>query len=273
LAYNQFYGFKENPFNQTPDSSFFFPSDGHKTAVDALIYSIKQRKGFVVITGEVGSGKTTVVRMMMRKLDHQVKTALITNTHLSPKGILTLILQDLEVPFKDGPKEKLMIQLYDFLIRQMKEGHNVALIIDEAQNLTPACLEEVRMLSNLETEKAKLIQIILIGQPELRKKLELPELRQLKQRVTIQYHLEPLSKEDTRKYIFHRLNLAKANGQDFSKLFDDDALNLIYEHSAGVPRVINNLCDHALLNGFVAESKNITRLQAREAVDSVLKNN
>jgi general secretion pathway protein A len=271
LAYNKHYGFRENPFNMTPDSSFFFPSEGHKTALDALYYAIKQRKGFVVITGEIGSGKTTVLRTLLRKLDHNVKTAVITNTHLSPKGVITLILEDLGIPYKDGTKEKLLIQLNEYLIHQMSEDKNTVLIIDEAQNLSPACLEEVRMLSNLETEKEKLIQIVLVGQPELRRKLEMTRLTQLRQRVAIQFHLMPLSEEDTKKYILHRLNTAKANGREYSNLFEESALGTVFTYSRGVPRMINNICDHALLAGYVADSQVITQAIALEAVETVIK--
>lgn len=271
MAYNRYYGFRENPFNQTPDSAFFFPSPGHKEALDALLYAIKQRKGFVVITGEIGSGKTTVVRTLLGKLDPRVQTALIVNTHLSPKGVITLILQDLGIPYSSGGKEKLLIQLYDYLLQRCREDKNVVLLIDEAQNLTPACLEEVRMLSNLETEKEKLIQIILIGQPELKKKLEMSQLAQLRQRIAVHYHLEPLGEEDTRKYILHRLNAVKINGRDYGKLFDDEALALIYKHSGGTPRVINHFCDHALLAGFVADAKVISASIAEETAASIFR--
>ncbi len=271
MAYNHFYGFRENPFNQTPDSSFFFPSEGHKMALDAMLYAAMQRKGFVVITGEIGSGKTTVVRTLLHKLDPQVRTAVITNTHLSPKGIITMILEDLEIPYRPASKEKLLLQLNGYLVRQLSEDNNIVLIIDEAQNLSPACLEEVRMLSNLETEKEKLIQIILVGQPELRRKLELVSLAQFRQRVAIHYHLDALNEDDTKKYIRHRLNLAKTNGRDYGRLFEEEALVTIHRHSRGIPRVINHLCDHALLAGFLAESKVITQPMVLEAVDAVLK--
>ena len=271
MAYNPYYGFKENPFNQTPDSSFFYPSEGHKTALDALTYAVKQRKGFVVITGEVGSGKTTVARTLMRNLDFSVQSALIINTHLSPKGVLTMILEDLGVAYKEGSKDKLLVQLNEYLIQQMRQDRNVVLLIDEAQNLSPACLEEVRMLSNLETEKEKLIQIVLIGQPELAKKLELPQLRQLKQRIAIHFNLKALDRQDVEKYIVHRLDTAKLNGQDYTNLFDRDAIDLISEQSGGVPRVINNICDHSLLAGFVTNAKTINLALAREAVQTVLR--
>ena len=269
--YNPYFGFKENPFNQTPDPDFFFPSEAHKTALDALVYAVKQRKGFVVITGEIGSGKTTVVRTLLSKFDSSIRTALITNTHTSPKGVITLILEDLGISYQPSTKERLLLQLNEFLLLQISEDRNVVVIVDEAQNLNPACIEEIRMLSNLETEKEKLIQIILVGQPELRKKLELSRLEQVRQRVAVHYHIQPLSQEDTKKYIMHRLTIAKSNGQDFTSLFDGLALETIYRYSKGIPRLINHICDHALLAGYVNNYKAITETVALEAIEEVLK--
>lgn len=264
--YNRFFGFRENPFNQTPDSSFFFSSEKHKSALDALLYCIRQSKGFVVITGEIGSGKTTVMRTLLRELGDGVQSAVITNTHLSPKGILLLVLEDLGIPYQPGSKERLLIQFNEYLIQQASEDRTVVLIIDEAQNLSPMCLEEVRMLSNLETEKEKLIQIVLIGQPELRKKLDLPRLEQLRQRIAIHYHLSPLNEDETRDYILHRLSRVRSDGSQAEMIFDPDALTLICQYSRGVPRLINHLCDHALLTGCLSDSKVITRFMIEETI-------
>lgn len=265
-VYNQFYGFRENPFNQTPDTSFFFPSDKHRTALDALVFAISQRKGFVVITGEIGCGKTTVARTLLRRLDGQIKSALITNTHLSPKGVITLILEDLGVEYKQGSKERLILQLNNYLIQQIREDQNVVFIIDEAQNLSPACLEEIRMLSNLETEKEKLLQIVLIGQPELRSKLELPRLEQLRQRVRVNYHLHPLGEDETKKYIRHRIQRASKNAEEPASIFMEEALDMIYQYSKGVPRLINMICEHSLLSAFVMETKVITQTIVQDVI-------
>jgi len=253
--YYAYYGFKEAPFNLTPNSKFFFSSQKHTEALSTLVYAITERKGFVVITGDIGSGKTTVCRTLLNQLDPNTQTALITNTHMSGKDLLISILEDLEVEFKPGSKSKLLSQLNDYLIDQLRRNNNVVLIIDEAQNLTPSVLEEVRMLSNLETESEKLIQIIFLGQPELKAKLALPRLEQLRQRVAVYYNLTPLNQADAQQYILHRLNIASGNNK--RKYFTDEALDLIYKFSKGVPRLINQICDSALLTGYINEEEKI----------------
>jgi len=250
--YHKYYGFAEAPFNITPNSRFFFQSAKHTEALSTLIYAIEERKGFVVITGDIGSGKTTVCRALLNQLDAKTQSALITNTHMSGKDLLMSILDDLEVEYEPGSKSKMLAQLNAYLIDQLQKDNNVVLIIDEAQNLTPSVLEEVRMLSNLETENEKLIQIIFLGQPELKKKLALRRLEQLRQRIAIYFHLSPLSKKDTLDYVAHRLKVASGNNKKF---FTDDALDLVYEFSKGVPRLINQICDSALLTGYIAEKK------------------
>lgn len=261
--YEKFYGLTEKPFNTTPDSKFFFPSAKHTEALSSLLYAITERRGFVVITGEIGAGKTTVTRTLLNKLDIATKVALITNTHLTPKELIVQILEELEIEYKPGGKQKLLSQLNAYLVRQLANDVNVVIIIDEAQNLAPKVLEEVRMLSNLETEKEKLVQIILIGQPQLKEKLNNPKLEQFKQRIALYYHLAPLSRQETDEYIRHRIKLAGA-GQN--EVFTSDAIDMLYSHSRGVPRIINLLCDSALLSGYIYDSRQITEKIIYEVV-------
>jgi len=247
--YFKYFEFKEPPFNLTPNSRFFFEGNKHKEALNSLFYAINQRKGFIVITGEIGSGKTTVSRALINKLDKNTEVVLITNTHLNSKDLLLTLLEDLEVEFQPGfYKAKLLSCLNEYLLAQVHQGRNVVLIIDEAQNLKPAVLEEVRMFSNLETETEKLIQIVLIGQPELKQKLALARLEQLRQRVAIYFHLSPLSFEEMQEYISYRLKVASQSNREYFTL---EALQLVYQFSKGVPRLVNQICDFALLTGYV----------------------
>ena len=247
--YNDFYGFTATPFNVTPDTRFFFPSEKHEEALNSLVFAVMERKGFVVVTGEIGSGKTTVWHAFLNKLDIGTKAALITNSHLTPKQMIIAILEEFEIPFNERwPKIKLLFALNAFLIEQISLGFNVVVVLDEAQNLNRSTLEEVRMLSNLETETEKLLQIVLMGQPELRDTLALRELEQLRQRIAVYYHISPLNKDETNRYIKHRLQVAGTNG---TVIFDDSVIDLIYLTSAGIPRRINTICDRALLTGFL----------------------
>lgn len=273
--YEQFYNFTEKPFNLTPDSKYFFPSKEHEEALNSLIYTVNERKGFAVITGEIGAGKTIICRTLLNKLDTNTKTAIITNTYLTGKQLIQLALEDFGIQTKAKNKVKLMKELNDFLIRQLSLGCNVVLIIDEAQNLRPSVLEEVRMLSNLETEKEKLIQILLLGQPELRDQLNLQELAQLKQRINICYHIYPLTEEETAGYINHRLKVAAQPEESASQPsepllpsvhFTDSALRAIYAHSQGIPRLINMICDHCLLAGYVQGAHEITDTLVKDAL-------
>lgn len=249
--YCDFFKFREPPFNMTPNSRFFFNSAHHTEALSTLLYAIQQRKGFVVITGDIGSGKTTVCRTLLNQLGPNTEFALVTNTHLSAKDLLSTILDDFGVDYTPGSKARLLYQLNMHLIDQLGGNKNVVLIIDEAQNLKPAVLEEVRMLSNLETEDEKLIQIIFMGQPELKKKLALPRLEQLRQRIAVYYHLTPLEPDEALSYIRHRLAIASIDpAQD---VFTEKALAMAVEFSHGIPRILNQVCDNALLTGYVRE--------------------
>lgn len=261
--YEKFYGFKEKPFGMTPDTKFFFPSKKHTDALDSLIYTVKERRGFAVITGEIGSGKTTICRTLLDRLDAGTKVAMITNTHLTNKQLISSTLEDLDISTAPGTKSQLLSRLNKFLIEQLSLGINVVLIIDEVQNLNLRVLEEVRMLSNLETEKEKLIQIILVGQPQLGDMLNSGELEQLRQRVCVQHHIDPLNRREAVEYISHRLRVARAN-EDRQVKFTRKAMDEIYAYSGGIPRLINMICDSALLIGYATETRRITPRIIRE---------
>ena len=252
--YCQFYSLKERPFNVTSDPAFFFLSRQHKEALSHLLYGVTQRKGILVITGEIGTGKTTLCRFFLNQLPKNVKTAFILNPYFSEIQLLEAIINDFGLKVKNKSRLSFVWELNRFLLSESEEGNNVVLIIDEAQNLRPQALEQVRLLSNLETEKDKLIQIVLMGQPELNRKLDLYGLRQLQQRIMVRYHITPLEKDELSEYINHRLNIA---GSDGSIKLTDEALEAISDFSYGVPRLINIICDRALLAGFVAETKTI----------------
>ncbi len=252
--YYHYYQLKENPFNVTADPYFFFSSKCHSEAISHLVYGIDQRKGILLITGEVGTGKTTLCRQLLRQTDHKTKFALILNTKFSESQLLQLIVQDLGIKTKQKNKFALIHLLNEFLLLESQKGNNVVLVIDEAQNLTLDQLEQIRLLSNIETEKEKLLQIILVGQPELHDKLMHQSLRQLRQRITIYYHIQPLDKADIKQYIYHRLTRAASFLNSPSVTFTDEAFDAIYHHTKGSPRTINALCDRALTAGFVAET-------------------
>ncbi|MCK5493607.1 MAG: AAA family ATPase [Candidatus Omnitrophica bacterium] len=265
--YEQFYNLNEKPFSVTPDTKFFFSSEKHQEALSSLIYAIEDRKGFAVITGEIGSGKTTVWHALLNNLGKSTKVALITNTHLTQKQVIIAILEEFDIAYNvNWPKIKLLSKLNSFLLEQIAIGFNIVVIIDEAQNLSPKVLEEVRMLSNLETEKEKLIQIILMGQPELRDILLRKELEQLRQRIAMYYHISPLDYNETKKYIEHRLKIAGANG---NIIFEDLALESIYISSGGIPRRINFICDRSMLSGFLRDRNTIDQKIIVEAVTEI----
>ena len=260
--YNAFYGFQEPPFNITPDPRFLFYSERHREAFNHILFGIRERKGFIQITGEVGAGKTTVCRAVLEELGDQVKTALILNPCLTSTQLLRAILTELGLPAKDD-KVDCLHELNRFLLEQLAAGYDVVLFIDEAQDLDFELLEQVRLLSNLETDQRKLLQIVLLGQPELREKLEERRLRQLRQRITVRYHLKPLSREEMEHYIHHRLQVAGGNGVP---TFNRFALGSIYRYSGGVPRLVNAVCDKALLCGYVTGDDHLTWRHVRRAI-------
>ncbi|MDD5135890.1 MAG: AAA family ATPase [Candidatus Omnitrophica bacterium] len=271
--YDKYYGFKSKPFNMTPDSEFFFASSKHEEALNRLLLAISERNGFAVITGEIGSGKTTVCRTLLNKLDPSTKVALILNTNLGKKELLTTILEDLGIEYRSTSKTHLLSALNKFLIEQTSKDINVVIMIDEAQNLTPSVLEEVRMLSNLETEKEKLVQIILVGQPELRTKLSHPRLEQFSQRIVLYYHLEPLDRQESEDYILHRLKKTSIDGLLGNRsLFSQEAIEEIFKYSKGVPRLINLACHNSLITGLVLETKTITGEIAKESIEELMHN-
>ena len=262
--YQEFFGFDKMPFNNTPDTRFFFHSEQHQEALSTLLYAVNERKGFMLLTGEIGAGKTTVCRAFLNRLEATTKVAVITTTRLTERQLLQSICEEfgLWIPGSVG-KVTLFNELNTFLVDQYRQGANTVLVVDEAQNLRPEVLEEVRLISNLETEQDKLIQIILMGQPELRDIVELPELKQLKQRIVLRYHLYPLSEREAQAYVFHRLKVAGAGG---NLKFSRSALSLMHQYSGGIPRVINILCDNALLLAFVQETKKISEAIVQEVI-------
>jgi len=264
--YKEFYGLKENPFNVTSDPAFFFSSTRHSEAFSHLIYGVKERKGILVITGEIGTGKTTLCRTLLNRLDNTTKTAFILNPNFSELQLLQLIIKDLGIAPTYKNKASLVSSLNQFLLEETGQGHNVVLIIDEAQNLKEGQLEQIRLLSNLETEKEKLLQIILVGQPELGDKLKLSSLRQLNQRVTVRYHILPLAKSELEDYISHRLRVA---GSSNKLTFTKEAIEEIYLYSGGTPRLINIICDRALLAGFVMETFTIDYGVIKKCIEEV----
>jgi len=253
--YYDYYGLKENPFNVTSDPSFLYLSKAHKDAITYLLYGIKQKKGFLEMTGEVGAGKTTVCKALLQQLDNDTNTAFVLNSNLSELQLLEAILDDLGITPQRKTKISFLRQLNAFLLEELKKGRNTVIILDEAQNITTSSLEGIRLLSNLETDKEKLFQIVLVGQPELRRKLASPALLQLRQRISVRYHVNPLESGEIAGYIYHRLAVAGSAG-DVS--FAAEALDTIYTYSGGIPRIINLLCDKALLSGFVLGRKLIT---------------
>jgi len=253
--YLDFHGFREKPFNLTPDPRFVFLSKNHKEAFAHLLYGINNHAGFIVLTGEVGSGKTTVLRTLLSQLDPEHhRTALIFNPCLSPTELLQNINREFGIPADLSNHSSLLDSLNQFLLKENAEGRTVVLVIDEAQDLETPVLEQIRLISNLETDREKLIQIVLSGQPEFLKILNRNDMRQLNQRITVRYHLQPMDFQDTLHYISHRLELAGGRSE---RVFSSGALKRIYRYSKGLPRLINAACDRALLTGYARDTTKI----------------
>ena len=262
--YLNFYGLKEKPFNTTPDPRFLFLTAGHREALAQLVYGVQEAKGFIVLSAEIGTGKTTLLQALLRQLDGtNTAVAYVFNTTLDFDGVLEYILRDFGIEKGGETRAARLLALNNFLIERRRANQNTVLIIDEAQNLDPATLEEVRLLSNFESPTGKLLQIILAGQPELNEKLALPALRQLRQRVALRCTIPPLDEEETREFIRTRLRIAGARDVG---LFTDRAVRRIAEWSGGIPRLMNIACDHCLLVGYADEEKHIDRDIVERAV-------
>lgn len=247
--YQDFYDLREAPFNITPDPRYLFFSKRHREAFEHMLFGIQQRKGFIQITGEVGAGKSTLCRAVLEELGDGYCTALILNPVMTGIQLVRSILRELRLNDRGNDRIRLIERLNRFLLEKTGDGVEVVLLIDEAQDMSEALLEQVRLLSNLETDNRKLLQIVLMGQPELRDMLHRPELRQLHQRITVRYHLGSLDRRETEAYIHHRLRVAGSTGRPS---FSRPAMSRIHRYSDGVPRVINAVCDKALLAGYVA---------------------
>src|ERR671910_237863 len=261
--YERFYDLRERPFALSPDPEYLYPSRVHPEALDYLRYGLESHAGFVVITGEIGSGKTTLLQTLLRGLDSQTTVGRIVNTILEPRELLETIMIDFGLDPTGRSKPLLLRDLAQYLVDQRLAGRLVLLVIDEAQNLSTAALEELRMLSNLETEKSKLMQIVMVGQPNLRDKLAAPELEQLRQRITVSYHLQPLDRSETANYINHRL-LRAALGAPLQ--FPREVTDTIHTRSRGVPRIINVICDAALVFGYAEERRQMDLSLMREVL-------
>ena len=253
--YKSFYGLKENPFNVNPDPRFLFLTKQIEEALTGLMYGIQTRKGFITLTGEVGTGKTTLINRLLDWLHHRrARTAFLFNSRMNSSQLFDFILAEFDIACESKSKSQQLLKLNHWLLERYRDGETVVLIIDEAQNLTYPVLEEIRLLTNLETSTEKLLQIVLSGQPELEEKLKLPQLRQLRQRIMLRCRTTPLSEEQTQDYITERLRIAGASGEP---IFSAKTIETIHVYSLGIPRVINLLCEHSLVNGFVEQQRPI----------------
>ena len=267
--YKKFYGLKENPFSLTPDPDFLYLGKVHQKALAYLTYGVVSRKGFIQLTGEIGSGKTTLLKTLLMRNRNEVKSAFIVNPKATFEQLLRMILYQFSVIEleEECTKDVLLGKFYNYLIEQAKQNCPVVVIFDEAQNIDISVLEEIRMLSNMETEKTTLVQLVFVGQPELRETFLLPKFRQLKQRISVAYHIAPLDRENTAAYINHRLQVAGSNGR---LIFTQCACDNIYSYSSGVPRLINVACDATLLAGYVDEKDVLDENIVKEVIHGMI---
>jgi general secretion pathway protein A len=251
--YEKFYGLKGKPFSLLPDPEFLYPSKKHRMALTLLEYGLMNQASFSIITGDIGTGKTTLIRQLLKQMERDMVVGLITNTHPSFGELLQWILMAFNIECDSRDKVEMYKTFMDFLIQQYAANRHTVLIVDEAQNMGPQALEELRMLSNINSEKDQVLQVILVGQPGLRENLRDPRLEQFAQRISVDYNLEPLSQEETREYIRHRLNIV-AGSPD---LFDDEACEAVFRYSGGIPALVNLLCDTALVYGYAEQAARI----------------
>jgi type II secretory pathway predicted ATPase ExeA len=254
--YKEFFGLRANPLNVNPDPRYLFLTRHTEEALACLTYGIQSRKGFVLLTGEVGTGKTTLINKLLEWLRlQQVATAFVFNSRMNVPQFLDYMMADFGIPCDSKSKSQILQRLYNWLLDRYRAGETAVLIVDEAQNLTDEVLEEIRMLTNLETFTEKLLQIVLVGQPELETKLKQPQLRQLRQRLTLRAKTHPLTIEETKAYVQQRLRIA---GSDGRQIFDGDALSAVHKYANGIPRVVNLLCEHCLVSAFVDQKSTIS---------------
>ena len=263
--YLEFFGLREKPFNVTPDPHFLYMSPSHQEAFANLLYGVRERKGFILVTGEVGTGKTTLLHSLLASLDNDIRSVFVYHTGMDFTDLLETIHHELGIPMAAVTRASLLQSLSRYLIDELGAGRNVALIIDEAQNLSPEILENLRLLSNLETAKDKLLQIVLVGQPELDEKMALPQLRQLKQRIAVHGIILALSPTESRAYLRHRLAVAGAPNQG-AGIFSEEAISHLIHAAGGIPRQLNLLCDNALLIAYADGSREVLSGHAREAI-------
>jgi general secretion pathway protein A len=253
--YKNFFGLKENPFNVNPDPRFLFLTKEIEEALTGLMYGIQTRKGFITLTGEVGTGKTTLVNRLLDWLhQRRTRTAFLFNSRMNTNQLFDFILAEFDIPCESRTKSQQLMKLNQWLLERYRAGETAVLIVDEAQNLTYPVLEEIRLLTNLETSTEKLLQIVLSGQPELEEKLKLPQLRQLRQRIMLRCKTAPLTKEQTSDYIAERLRIAGASGEP---IFSPKAIETVHLYSLGIPRVVNLLCEHSLINAYAEQQRPI----------------